>query len=369
LNGLYQTWNTEDILENKWGFKPDLKIEDQNRVRTYKIHLYAFQSYSVKLWKKYNDETLKLRKGYRVIWGGLQLATNLMPQGEIDTIVLTQNTGLTSTTHVVIHFEGAKPDYGRKGFPPEINALAQKLAAAAVRVLRTNKDFLKNEGASPRDAESERDLHEWIQKQESHERDSPLSLSRTDLFLPTREISITSEPCNEQDTVALFNQLLAGGVIRSIKVLATDQKRTYDGLFRFVVKNPEENHVYNPNTNPLGIEASRFRPLESIAKVLEYKHNMDDLIEEFSKGDKDQRDINLVVVWEIGEKWRRNYQIISLLDNDNIQHRDYHGITHKVTHLSSNTFAFYLVNLKELIAYLNNPQAVQQYQKGTYLAE
>lgn len=369
LNGLYQIWNTQEILESKWGFRLELSPEERGRIQEYNIHLYAFQGYSTKLWKNYSDSILNLRKGYKIIWGGLQLATNLMPQGEIETIALTKTTGLTSTTHVVIHLDGATPDYGRKGFPPEIKSLTQKLAAAAVHVLRANKNFMKSESANPRDPEAERDLHDWIQEQESHAREKPLSINRSDLFLPTREISITSEPCNEQDTIALFNQLLAGGVIRSIKLLATHQTKTYDGLFRFVVKAPQENHIFNLNTNPLGIENDRFKELETVSKVIEYKFNLDDLIEEFSKGDKDQADINLVVVWEMGGKWRRAYNCISLLDLDNIQHREYQGITHNMTQQASNYFAFYIISLKELVAFINDPTSVQGYQKDTYLEE
>ena len=54
----------QEILDKKWGFRLELAPEDIARIREYNVHLYAFQGYSTKLWKTYNDDTLNLRKAY-----------------------------------------------------------------------------------------------------------------------------------------------------------------------------------------------------------------------------------------------------------------------------------------------------------------
>lgn len=87
-----------------------------------------------------------------------------------------------------------------------------------------------------------------------YEKNNPLQLENDHFFKPLHRISITSMPTREQDVIALFNQLLAGGVIRGIRIMATNERSTYDGLYRIVIEEPTENHVYNRDNNPLGID-------------------------------------------------------------------------------------------------------------------
>jgi hypothetical protein len=54
--------------------------------------------------------------------------------------------------------------------------------------------------------------------------------------------------------VALFNQLLAGGVIRGVKLLACSTYNQYDGICRFSLVEPTEQHIFNKVTNPLGVD-------------------------------------------------------------------------------------------------------------------
>lgn len=63
--------------------------------------------------------------------------------------------------------------------------------------------------------------------------------------MPVNEISIVSEPQSEQDVIVLFNQLIAGGVIRGIKLYATSQIKQYDGIFKFTIKEPVDNHIFD----------------------------------------------------------------------------------------------------------------------------
>jgi len=79
------------------------------------------------------------------------------------------------------------------------------------------------------------------------------------LFLPTKEPSITSEPLNEQDVISLFNQLLAGGVIRGIKIMSTNSHQKYDGVYKFWLKKPFENHIFEKNINPLGMKKAKLQ--------------------------------------------------------------------------------------------------------------
>ena len=76
-------------------------------------------------------------------------------------------------------------------------------------------------------------------------------------------------PQSEQDVIVLFNQLIAGGVVRGIRLLATNQLTQYDGIFKFCVKDPISNHVFDKATNPLGVNyLNQFSYSISSPKVL-----------------------------------------------------------------------------------------------------
>lgn len=63
-------------------------------------------------------------------------------------------------------------------------------------------------------------------------------------------------------------------------------------------------------------------------QVLEYKYSLNGLIEDIESGVKNTNDINLVVAWEAGERYKDNYIIESLLISGNEGLRRYHGVTH-----------------------------------------
>src|SRR5690606_26041352 len=96
-------------------------------------------------------------------------------------------------------------------------------------------------------------IHDWIKEQEEHETNNPLVLINENFFLPTRKISINSVPISEQDVIVLFNQLVAGGVIRGLRLLATSQVCQYDGIFRYAADEPLDNLYFHAERNPLGV--------------------------------------------------------------------------------------------------------------------
>lgn len=358
-NGIFEFLSTDEILS--------LRLKDkgfQELVKEYNIEAYGYFTYSTSVWDQLNDSRAKLRKGFRVLKGGLQLANNNMTQGELIVIPLTSNTGYQNQCHIIVHFNNADPDLGRKGFQPELKEVAEKISVAIVNRLKQWRKLLKSDSGAKPDIEKELELHDWIKNQENHEANHPLILKNKNFFAPINEISITSEPQSEQDVIVLFNQLIAGGVIRGINLLATSQVKQYDGIYKFIVKEPFENHEFNKENNPLGVQELHHNTEQtSPPKILEYKYNIDALIKEFECGYKNEKDIHLAVAWEMGSEWEKNYEAISYLDLDNLHQRDFHGLTHS---LNSATTNFHVIILKELIDYLNNVLGVQKHQKETY---
>jgi len=358
-NGIYEFFSSKDILELR-----DKDDEYTKLVNEYDIEAYGYFTYSTSVWDQFNDNLAKLRKGFRVLKGGLQLANNHMPQGDLSAIPLTSNIGYQNQCHIIVHFKEADPDLGRKGFQPELKEVAEKISVAIVNRFKKWKSLLKSDSGAKPNIEKEAELHEWVKQQETYESEHPLKLENSNFFAPINEISITSEPQSEQDVIVLFNQLIAGGVIRGIKLLATSQIKQYDGIYKFSVKEPLENHVYDKDTNPLGVEELRFNSeFTSPPKILEYKFNLDALIHEFENEYKNEKDIHLAVTWEMGKEWKKNYDATSFLDLENLHQRDFHGLTHT---LDSGTTKFHVIALKEMIEFLNDVDGVQKFQKERY---
>ena len=365
LNAIYAYWDTAKIIAEL--AEHDMAEAFKKLASEYAVHAYAFFGYTVGLWDQFSDNTVGLRKGTRILRGGLQLASNRMPQGELVAIPLTSNIGYQNQVHAVVHFDAAEPDLGRKGFQPELEDLAKASAVAMVGILRRNRRLLKKDTGAPPRIQQEADIHNWIKGEEEREEASPLLLTNPNFFLPMREIPLTSTPVREQDVIALFHQLLAGGVIRGIRVMATDQFKQYDGLFRYRLSEPFSNHVFHATENPLGIHEDAVRnAYESRPYVLEYKANLDALIDEFEKEEKNENDVHLAVVWEAGTRWKRRYAATSLLGLDCVHLRQTHGLTHAFRDDDTGNERFAAIVLKELIEYLNDVESVQVYHRETY---
>lgn len=368
LNGLYKTWSYEDFTDDGAELEGRLDSDQEDLAKKYQMEAYGFFCYSTDIWDYFNDDKLGIRKGKRVLRGGLQLSTNSMPQGELKVIPLKRNIGYQNTSHVIVHFEEADPDLGRKGFQPELEQLGQDVSRLLVNQFMNYRELLKSETGAPPDITAEKEVHEWISEQEKHEEENELCIDREDVFLPQKRASMTSIPRNEQDTVSLFNQLLAGGVIRGVELMAASTHKQYDGVCKLSMRPPLDNHIFDVDENPLGVEESNVKDFLSNPKIIEYKYSVDALIKEFGKEDKNQKDIGLVVAWEMGDKWEERYDITPLLHMDNVHHRYFHGATHIANSAMSSDSVFPMIILSELVDYINDPLSVQELQVSKYMS-
>jgi hypothetical protein len=366
LDAFYGSWTTEELKKLIVFDAEDLEICEKHTP-----HVYFSYVYSIKIWDTFND-TLGVRKNAPIMYGGIQIAANDMPQGELIQIPLKRNIGRQNQIHILIHIANYTPDMGRKVFKKEIvdftTSLAKNLADGPLQKYRNC--LRPNTGSSP-DLLRENEVSKWTTEMVEHETKNPLVIKNPNFFSPQKHISITSIPTREQDVIALFNQLIAGGVIRGIQIMSTNERLTYDGLYRVLIEEPKINHIFDEKTNPLGINkdvVDHFKtlPFRTDPKILEYKFSFDALIEDVESGEKNVKDIGLVVVWETGEKYKEAYQITSLLDSDNLSLRQYHGATHTVTETATEQRVLDLIVLQELVDYLNDPKATEEKQRAKY---
>ena len=366
LDFLYDTWTAGEIRELIGSSldDEDLKVLDKH-APTISVEF----GYTAKLWAKFN-KSLDLRSNYRVLTAGIQLAANNMPQGEPILIPLTRNIGRQNQLHFLVHFNDYSPDMGRKGFHRELADFAK----SAARFITENhlskiRHLLKaNTGVSP-DLVRELKIGEWKKEMLAHESDKPLKLNSQHFFKPTERVSITSVPTREQDVIALFNQLVAGGVIRGIQVMSTNERFTYDGLYKIAFDLEGHIYIYDSEVNPLGVPAETADALQGQTtepRVLEYKFSLDGLIEDFDNQDKNINDVSLCIVWETGEQFRERYGITSFLIPENSDQRQYHGVTHVLTDIESGAKHCDLIVLEELVNFLNDPVEQAEVQRSKY---
>ena len=261
---------------------------------------------------------------------------------------------------------------GRKGFKKEITDLGKELSRKLMDkpLMKVRTCFKANTGAAP-DLRRQMVLSEWKDEMTQHEQECPLKLENSNFFDPVKKIAITSVPTREQDVIALFNQLIAGGVVRGIRIMSTNERTTYDSLFKIVISNNRDVQLFDKTHNPLGVSEDvldeMLQDKEEIVsgpQVLEYKFSVDGLVEDIDSGLKNTSDIDLVVAWEAGERYRDNFIIESLVVDGNESLRQYHGVTHQLHSANTGEHVCNMILLKDLMMYLNNSEGFEELQES-----
>lgn len=366
LDFLYDAWTPAELIDL---IGSSLDSEEKEVICKHQPKVAVEFGFSAKQWTAFND-ALKLRASYKILTAGIQLAANNMPQGEALTIPLTRNIGRQNQLHFLIHFQNYSPDLGRKGFHRELTDFAKSTARYITEnhLVRLRSYLKANTGIAP-DLVRELQIGDWKKNMLAHEAAEPLVLNSKHFFKPTERVSITSAPTREQDVIALFNQFVAGGVIRGIWVMSTNERFTYDGLFKVSFELPSALYTYDPVSNPLGVPADVAGQLQGKVtdpRVLEYKFSLDGLIEDFEGSEKNINDVDLCITWETGDLYQEKYGITSLLIPENADQRQYHGVTHILNDLETGARHCELIVLKELVQYLNDPDATADVQRDKY---
>lgn len=361
LDCIYQLWPKEDILSESWGFANELEEPQRQLVERHHVFVYGCFMRSRTVWLNIQKNELKVRPQFKVIQGGLQLASDFMVQGDLKTIPLTTAAGYAANAFIIVHFRHGNPDMGRKVFQPELQELADIISRRVVAEFRKWNFLLKTDtGAAFPDPSLQ--LHEWKIAQEQHAANSPLSLE-----IEGRTIAVVSEPREEQDVIVLFHQLIGQNLIRGLQFLSTEYNEKYDGIFRYDYTN--ESLYFDENITPFGISNSFELPKRSAPLVVEYKFDLDGLIRDFSTEVKNPSDIDLVVCWTVGEEYKHSYTLHPYLVDQEGSDRLIFGSTHALCPSQSQQSICAVIVLEDLINYMINPDIEVAHQRATYLEE
>jgi hypothetical protein len=321
-DGLYLIWDTERIED-------ELTVEQRqllgDEIKKYSPQLYAFVPYQGSVWGELNYELTGVRNRNH-IYPGLVLAVNRQRLADKFEIEATRYETFSRNVLVMVHFDNAKPDQGRKTVQDEVSLLARRAADRAVQYLAKQRELLKpaGEAPTPGQREVERNHDDWVYNVRKHAQQSPLHIP---------PLTFVSEPLMEQDVVGLFHQLTAIGLFAGIRIFATSQSATYDCLVDFdcPADSPGLRYV-SVDQCPLGVspyvlgETKRFVTRH---QTVEFKNNLDGLVDEL--GGRDTRKsfghIDVCVCWGTVSDRFEGYQLTEIAEG-NIDRRALPGVTH-----------------------------------------
>ena len=283
-----------------------------------------------------------------------------MVQGDLSIIPLTSTIGYQANSHVVVHFTDGDPDMGRKVFQPELKHLSEVLAVRAVTTFKRFLQHLKPDTGA-QTITPDRELHDWKREQESHRDRFPLAFSRD-----KARIALVSTPQQEQDVVALFHELVGANMLRGFRFFGTCQNDRYDSLF-FMEYVGNDDVLFQTVSQRLGINRGYSLPYSTEPKVLEYKYSFDSLVDDLDKEEKFTKQIDLVVCWSVGTRYKSKFYLQPLLVGDEGSSRQIFGATHQAFATGSQgSPAFEVIVLEDLLNWLQDPTGEEARQKRAY---
>ena len=318
-DGIYIFWDTERIRKE---LTENEKRALGDQLNTYSPTLYAFVPYQGGVWGQMN-EILSESTARRHLSPGLVLAINRQRLADLFPINATRYETFSRNVLVVVHFDNAQPDQGRKTVQDEVLDTAKSAANRAVQYLADQRPFLRATGETPsaQQREVERNKQDWEFNVRLHHERNPLHIP---------PVAYESEPLTEQDVVGLFHQLCSLGVIPGIHFLATSQSQTYDSVIFFRCNSKERG--LQVSESPLGLVPSVLGNGDSFSTrnlTLEFKNNLDSLIADIDDDNrpKQYQHIDICVCWGAVQDSFAGYEL-NPVGRINLDQRRYPGTTH-----------------------------------------
>jgi hypothetical protein len=277
---VHRRWTADEIIDGS-----NLESEEKERLRLYLKWVDGYLCYSTDVLKEVNK-----RLGGRgaLIRHGMKISVDDCPQGRTLDLSLTSSQGLDRQAHIVLSFKGLELDTGRKISADEVVASGiSKLGQRVIAVLKEYRWAMKKKDRP--DVSS--DLEQWrldidLRSQTSLIKQLFRKIAKPEIF--------RVDPGNEAEVIALFSALLTGGLIKGYKLRAISGFERYDSIVDIDVNSPEVSDlsdtlsVRNHEWNGAGEE-----------KVLEFKHNFDELLQDFEDKVKSPTEIDVVVCWAV----------------------------------------------------------------------
>src|SRR4029077_18795241 len=357
LDCIWNIWGKDTLIDEEGPFREDFSDEQLSLISQHDVCVYGCFVRSRTVWESFQQDELGVRPQYKVIYGGLQLASDHMVQGDISTIPLTTAAGYQANSFIIVHFTNGNPDMGRKVFQPEFKEIADILSRRVVSELRRYQSLLKADTGATFINPSKA-LDEWKDEQKEWFKNSPLRL-----MIDGKELSLLSVPREEQDVIALFHELVGMHIIRGLRFYSTGYNTRYDSLYTYKY---DRTHMFDKEKCFWGVDPNVV-PSESGALVLEYKYSFESLIRDFEKDEKNPKEISLLVCWELGPDAKKMFELGSYMKGQEGGTRETFGATHAAYMGTGHTTKiFEIVCLADFIEYYKDPAAVTAKHEATF---
>lgn len=280
---IFHRWSAEDLIAQT----NTLEENEIEALREYLVWGEGYFCYSTDVFKEINK---RLGGRRNIIRYGIRIACDGTPQGRMVDLSLTSSQGLDRQTHIVLAFRNLELDTGRKISADEriANAIS-KLGNKIVSILKEYRWAMKKKDRP----DPTSDIDGWRTDIESRSQSSIVDeyFNRLNLH-PAFKV----DPDNESEVISLFTSLIAQKQLLGYKVLAISGFNRYDSLIDIDFSDdPCHDHK-----NALAIVDNDLN-IEGEGKVLEFKFNFDNLIEDFQEKRKNPSEIDMVVCWNIAD--------------------------------------------------------------------
>jgi len=320
MDGVYRIWKGDDLVQTGTGLARGIGFDD---VLACEPVVYAAFTHSSRLWDSLT-EALTSDKRLKVIRPGVWVVSSNAITGRSISVEPSYGAGNVDRLHMLVDLKDVRPDLGRKGFNPAIEEQIRKMAENAISYfVARRKGFLKPAGVQPGESHRRLDLYRKLKKAEERLENNPLNIA----------LSIAVVPEQEPEVIEMFGELRGLGVIIGYQLIGGYHSDTYDLVLRYRVRKDDPRVSYDSATNPLGLTTTAFGSHEVIERppfLGEYKISLDGLVEELACREeaKSFDELDLVVTWEIGKRWRKEYDLVAFGTDISVSKREFYGATH-----------------------------------------
>lgn len=275
---VHHRWTGSELVQEMG----DVLDDEEQALLSHLDWVYGYLCYSTDVLKEVN-KTLGSRTSL-IRWGA-KLIVEGVPQGRPLDLALTSDQGLDRQTHIALGFDQLELDTGRKFISDEkvLSAVA-KVNQRVVTKLKTFRPYLKRK-LRPEVAS---EIDKWITATSARRGNSivPALLHYSKLGS-----ALMVDPGSENDVIALWGGLVAGGAVPGFNTITHSGINRYDALFDLT----QEALTGDAEVDKLAPVSSDIAPKKNA--VLEFKLDFVDLIRDFESGDKIPSEIDLVVCW------------------------------------------------------------------------
>ncbi|MEI8411461.1 MULTISPECIES: ATP-binding protein [unclassified Kribbella] len=317
----YRFYNTDLLVELLKGkadrIQGDLITNDaevEAQLRKHSVTAYALAGFSA-AFKDTLSESWSIPKNRKLIAPSIRVATDSMISSWQRDLSLSHRGFNVERIWVVVHLERVEPDLGRKDYPPEILELLAVLENPVSEDIAKQGDvFLLPTTRSGRTIDYDEPLHRAAERRK---KPFPVQLAKA-----SGEIRYLTEPTEEQDVVALFNELRGIGILAHFSPVFFSGSYAYDSYLVYDAK-----AVADVVRDAFPVDDSQI-PKRQREGIAEFKFDPFELLHDLVRDLKDWKDIRWLICWDVvGQSRSLGGLTMHVVEADEDESQ-YAGVTH-----------------------------------------